>query len=439
MKLGVRSGNVWLLMVATALLAGLMEPQSSTKAAQEPAVAGFSSLYADDPNHLWNRVHRQLLVRVAPGRGEYGADEIDPLLWRETKYLLTEPSHSQTIRLLDEFLEARAERLIGDPVRRAVFQHDLWAVFDWLAGGGGDNQDARVALMTRLARLIRRVALDHDQIERLPDNYAMAVESQMFADGFDPADRGRAFLPRGMFGAGGPWVAISSPRPVAAQHAGELSHSAFFVLWHVSGGADATVAYLRKLWDSPEPYVIEFESDGERRVMPNPALPAVPDGAQIALVRKMLLIDRRGRVAPSPLTEVIQLRVLSGVDPHFFEFRMRRRKLFAGEAAGLDAVRPGERAYSTFSSKGNDPLDANGTSPRGGPPEILAMCPLCHQAGPTSRSVLSLRRLLKPESLLDSKRPRWDRWFNQANVAAERKAQRADWGLLRGLWYSNPW
>ena len=59
--------------------------------------------------------------------------------------------------------------------------------------------------------------------------------------------------------------------------------------------------------------------------------------------------------------------------------------------------------------------------------------------GPRIHSVLSLRRLLKPQSQLDSSHPRWNRWFTQDAVAADRKAQRADWGLLQGFWLSNPW
>ncbi|MGH9329629.1 MAG: hypothetical protein ACRD09_04235 [Vicinamibacterales bacterium] len=340
--------------------------------------------------------------------------------------------------MLDEFLETRGERLIADPVRRAVFQHDLWAVFDWLAGGAEGDPDARKAIMPRVARLIRRVALSREQIDKLPNNYAVALASQAFADRFDPAHSDRVFLPRELFTAGGPWVVIVGLEPVASQHAGELSHSAFSVIWRLPGGESPTLAYLKKLWDFPEPYVVDpFVTDGERRVMVNPALPAVPDGAHIALVRRMLLIDQLGTIVPSTLTENIQLRLLFKRDQLFFEFRMRRRRLFAGEAGGLEAVRPGDQAYFTFSSHGIDPLERHPGSLR--LPEILQGCRNCHQPGPAIQSILSVRRLLKPYALLDSRHPRWDRWFNQATVAAEQKARRADWGLLQGFWQSNPW
>ena len=98
-----------------------------------PGPSPQRGLYDASPNHLWNRVHASFHVRVAPDGSEYGFDAVDPLLWHETRHLLTGHSHAQAIGVLDEFLASNGERLIGDPLKRAVFQHDLWAIFDWLA------------------------------------------------------------------------------------------------------------------------------------------------------------------------------------------------------------------------------------------------------------------------------------------------------------------
>jgi len=135
-----------------------------------PSPSAGQGLYDPDPNHIWNRVHRHFHVRVTADGREVGEDELDPLLWLSTKYLVTGSSHKRAIELLDEFLRTRAERLVSDPVKRAVFQHDLWKVFDWLAIPGGERDAARRALGSRLAKVMRRVALTRDQIERLPDN-----------------------------------------------------------------------------------------------------------------------------------------------------------------------------------------------------------------------------------------------------------------------------
>ena len=115
----------------------------------------------------------------------------------ETRHLLSGPSHTQALRLLDEFLITAGDRLIADPLKRAVLQHDLWAVFDWAAAPRFDGRDerAQTALMTRLARVIRRVALTRAQIEQLPDTYAEAARSD-------------ASLPDDLVSAEGKWVPI---------------------------------------------------------------------------------------------------------------------------------------------------------------------------------------------------------------------------------------
>jgi len=39
------------------------------------------AVYDADPDHLWNRVFRQLYRRTAQDGTEYGSEELDPLLW----------------------------------------------------------------------------------------------------------------------------------------------------------------------------------------------------------------------------------------------------------------------------------------------------------------------------------------------------------------------
>src|ERR1043165_1471394 len=112
-----------------------------------------------DPNldHIWNRVFRLFYSRIGSDGKEYGLGELDPLLWFDTTYLLSGVSHQQAIQLLDEFLAKRAENLINDPLKRAMFQRDLWAVFDWLAVQTDPYPSQRRALERRLAQIIRRV------------------------------------------------------------------------------------------------------------------------------------------------------------------------------------------------------------------------------------------------------------------------------------------
>jgi hypothetical protein len=98
-----------------------------------PPGTKLQAIYDSAPAHLWNRLHCALFVRTTPKGEEYGLDELDPLLWGETKHLLTGSSYQQAIKLLDEFSSLNGAVLIADPLKRAMLQRDLWAIFDWSA------------------------------------------------------------------------------------------------------------------------------------------------------------------------------------------------------------------------------------------------------------------------------------------------------------------
>jgi hypothetical protein len=89
----------------------------------------------------------------------------------------------------------KGEKLIDDPLKRALLQRDLWLVFNWLEGRHDefaepplDAKAARAAqerLRRPLAAVIGRLALSPKQIRELPDNYAAAVASGRFARRFN--------------------------------------------------------------------------------------------------------------------------------------------------------------------------------------------------------------------------------------------------------------
>jgi hypothetical protein len=131
---------------------------------------------------------------------------VDPLLWPGTSgFLLQGKSHTQAIRLLDQFIGKEGANLIKDPVKRAVMQHDLWAVFDWTAntfnplpfGGRVDPKkhgtvkltNARKALRQRLAKAITSLALNKREITSLPNNYGQAIGAEVFNTRFEEKNR----------------------------------------------------------------------------------------------------------------------------------------------------------------------------------------------------------------------------------------------------------
>jgi hypothetical protein len=357
------------------------------------------SVYHADPEHLWNRLHAAMFVRVGPDGRVYGQDRLEPLLWPQSKHLLEERSHKRAVALLEEFLKDKGEKLIEDPLKRAVLQRDLWLVFNWLEGDHPyfsepvlKPQEARAArerLRRPLAAVIGRLALNRDQIKKLPDNYAAAVASGEFAQRFDAKRPDKSYLPPDLFAADGPWVCLGRPGgPIAPEHLQEngnnvFTNSAFLLFIQLPAGRAATLDYLKKLRSFDQPLLVKARDAGSRNYIPNPKLPQFPVGTEVALVRRALLIDSRNTVAASTLTESVQLRVyhevpemtgktlvvaLVGSSAHdqakrswqsVHEFRLSRSAWFAGRAGGFRAVSPDERDFSTgFGSHTWDEFEA---------------------------------------------------------------------------------
>jgi hypothetical protein len=420
------------------------------------------SVYDADPAHLWNRLYAVLLVRQDATGASFGADSLDPPLLAFSRHLLEPKSHRQAIQVLDEFLKTHGENLIHDPVKRAMFSRDLWAVFDWSVDRvsmrpSEPTYDAeKRELQIRLAEILRRLALTPKEIGSLPDNYAQAVASGEFPKEYDPAYPDRAFLPPDVFDQHGPWVATQSmDEPVAQQHLSFFAgRSRFLIFLRLPAGRKATYDYLRELWEFPQPWIAR--SDAPQQSDMNPALPSFPAGTEVALVRQMTMFDNQGNLVPAPITESIQIRVYRSLtrDPNdqpagldatlaksrqkFYEIRLDRARLFAGKTGGLREVGRDEKELFKFNVVPIDGLDDPKTKvdlSRITP--ILKDCVWCHQQAGIN-SLNSRATLLKPNSL--QRDPGYElppRWWEQEGTI-DWKQKRGDWGLLSGYWKAKP-
>ena len=350
----------------------------STGQEQEPVVT--TTLYHHDPEHLWNRVHAALFIRLGPDGRAYGEDRLEPLLWNESIHLLKGKSAARAVSVLEQFARERGETLADDPVKRAMLQRDLWLVFQWLARDRDAlmQDPARKRLGVALAGAIRRLALTSEQIARLPDNYASAVAARGFSERFDPEEPEQSYLPPDLFNPDGPWVCVGpTDGPTAPVHLDEgggnrFTNSVFLVFLKLPDGRAATLDFLKRLAEFAGPLYLANADANTKQLfpnLPNPALPPWPKGTEVALVRQALLIDSNGRIVPSPLTEKLQLRVMRTDTPAmtaqaveelgqamaegyadraqaFVEFQLRRTALFAGRTGGLRDV-SGERDFKT--------------------------------------------------------------------------------------------
>jgi hypothetical protein len=311
--------------------------------------------YSDDPNHIWNRVHRRLLVRRDAQGKVWGCDEVDPLLWRETQHVLAGPVYRKTVALLDEFTRTHSEKLIRDPVRRAMFQRDLWAVFDWLVVYTGEPSRERTELEKRLASIIKSVALKASEIQHLPDNYRQlrgAFISTSTSDGFALPDSSDAWLMIGRDDAG----------PVAPIHSFPFSRSLFLVYMKLPPDGPRASAYL----ESMRTYSRQHPPGEDCQIRPcNP--PQFPVGTELALVRRALLMDTSGQPVISPVTESIQLRRYLKIPPRVgidfdgemqqvAEFLLSRRALLQGDLS-LHRVGESESHFQVFSTHGTDSFE----------------------------------------------------------------------------------
>jgi hypothetical protein len=444
--------------------------KSAHSASLSPHAEPSVTFYDPNPSHLWNQLHSVLFIREDLPDTAHVSDALDPPLWLNSAYLLKNPSHERILKILDEFLQAHAEKLIHDPAKRAILIRDLWAVFDWSVEreaqrpGEPAYEKEKRELQGRLAEVMRRLALTSEEIHSLPSNYTQAVASGQFAKEYDPAHRDRPFLPPDLFDSRGPWIQIYAQGPgfesgqPAESHANAFSRSTFLVFMRLPGGRKATFDYIRALWDFPQPWLPRPYDPRHEQVAINPNLPQFPADTQFALVRQLMLFDNRVELQGTPITESIQIRVYrkvpeaadepslnqfaeiekSGQD--FFEFTLSRPQLFANNSGGLRATKPKEKQFAMFSSFGADeapmhPIRLDQLAP------VLQLCVQCHRA-PGINSVNSRAHLLKPywlehdypeDTPAHANQNPW--WVDETGVAA--KKQRYDWGFLNGFWNSS--
>ncbi len=447
------------MRIVAALAIGVVLGTIFWTAAGRALPRSAAAIYDPNPDHLWNRLHATFFVRDDFAAAQRLPDALDPPLWYHTSYLLSNPSHQRALRILDEFLKAQGANLIRDPIKRAILQRDLWAVFDWSVERRPEQatdaayEPEKRELETRLAEVLRRIALSPEELAALPDNYAQAVASGEFAREYDPAHVDRAFLPPDLFEPHGPWVELEdpgNPEPVNFQHFSDHSaRSSFLVFLRLPGGRMATFDYLRVLWDFPGPWVLKPAIGLHPRVL-NPDAPQFPVGTEVALVRQLTLFDNQGRMVNSPITESVQIRVYreirsserppalhpsaerSGQD--FYEIELSRPGLFAGKSGGLRAVRQDEEQFPTFGSFGPDTgrPEQYVTLDRLGP--ALDRCAMCHQ-GPGIYSLNARIKLIKPHALqkdppAESFGPHW--WQDSRTLSW--KERREDWARLSADW-----
>jgi len=407
------------------------------------------AVFDRDPQHPWNRLHRLFYSRTTQDGKVYDQESLEPLFVPRSKFLTEGPSFRQAVTLLDEFLKERGDERIKDPLKRAVLQRDLWAVFSTTVSDAqlvfrGDQQRDQIIyadrfedcgegampeeqrarrreLQKRLVQVMRRIALTPGEIDVLPDNLTQAVKAGAYDKTFDPKDPTQAFLPTDLLDTDGSWVAVSNRARAYEAFLAAPEHvrftkgrSVFVVFLRLPKGRRATEAFLKKM------------QDGD--------LPQFPEGTQTALLRRMLLIDSSGTLRESPLTESLQIRVYRKLDLGFpYEYTLRRCDLFAGRSGGLHAVGADETSYFDFQTRRGDVFEMPKLPPA--EPIMQSSCHHCHERLDGRGGIHTVNTIyargdagqkatgLGPTTLSEEARMTID-WARKSYT----------WGLLQGLW-----
>ncbi|MFO1096059.1 MAG: hypothetical protein U0992_22550 [Planctomycetaceae bacterium] len=366
-------------------------------------------LYDVNPQHLWNRLHAAISIRESflpskrggtPIRRIEGGDRIEFLSWPGTTYWDEPESVARIDALLDEFRDQHGEQLVTDPLKHVILQHDLWAVFDSYMKrnierrGDLEARRRRTELCRRLAHVIQLLALPADTLARLPDNYAIALQSGHFdaTHGNDPA---RNYLPPHLLTDCQEWPELDFHQPQRPRRtlSGDSSfcmlafrgRSYFRVFYRFPDGRTQLEAYLK---DLDEHWVDwKFSAlNGYMRLKPD--TPQIPAGTEVSLVQ-FLIAARPGpepgftrSSKPSASSSTKRRRRERSHDEH--PLRRQRLQVLAETAARLrrtEVRRTGTRAGRPaglphlFESE-----QAVDWGPRGRYFELANDCKLCHAA-----------------------------------------------------------
>ncbi|MFA6563001.1 MAG: hypothetical protein WCV00_13910 [Verrucomicrobiia bacterium] len=391
-------------------------------------------LYDPQPEHLWNRLFAAFYIRPSalPSRPEYpqdstkldewdrklragklprgpvvrrieGGDVLGFLAWPKTRHYSEPAPFQRADKLLDEFLETRGERLIADPLKRAFFQRDLWAVFDHLAGqniahfGDADLARRRAAaadykiepeelqrddagaiqrretLCRKLAVVIRRLALPKSAIAALSDNYAAATGSGQFPARHEFDCRSN-YLPPGLLSRPDEWV--ETDNAAGSQHREKAEGQLAYTSWSIRGRS-----YYRVFWRFPEgrraveDYLRYLQREGvdwERSarqgyIRLKRDVRQIPAGTEATIVEFMVVLDEKLNPVPTRVVELVHLSVYKNVDgapdPQtntgrgwiVRQYVARRRLLFDGlKQGGLERVPDDAPSYRVLLNSPKD-------------------------------------------------------------------------------------
>jgi hypothetical protein len=321
---------------------------------------------------------------------------------------LNEPRFSQ---LRQALIAALGEKQTRPALHRALMQADVWAAHDRLAriyldrrGGATELHDRASQLIPLLARLVKKLALTSDEINSLPDNYALAAKEHHLPDLFAPNSE---------------WMEVQWVPDRLHDQAADFRRVARVFL-------KSSVPLQNR----------QSFLDG----LPNHHGDTSELGA-VALVIQNLLIDSKGDPVPTRLTYEVQMRTFKRdeqgklVNTELNQYELNRELLLNRSQRG-GMISLGEDAATYLPTAGNDYGFATPQRDQlGEAPTILATlrmrCSTCH-GQPNAAAVFTF--LMHPQEPMPSVMLLDQPNDKHARYVIGRKIDRDDYKVLREQW-----
>ena len=345
-------------------------------------------LFDADAMHLWNRMYSAFYIRPrqmpknesqsAFVRYE-GGDVIEFLAWGRTTYWSEKSVFQKVNPLLDEFLDRDGASLISEPLKRVVFQHDIWAAYDHLIDlnnrriGDIETRSRRHTLCGKLAKCMQQLAISTAQLEQLPNTYAAAVTSGAFV-GQHNSDAAASYLPPGLLTEPDEWVEIDFYYPdmhedimdrfISLHARSFLGRSHYRIFYRFPEGRNQVVTYLKDLEEHGIDWKLSAQF-GFTRLRKD--APQIPVGTEVLLLQQMIALDDQLQPVPTGIAESVQFRAYlnidgsgepetnTGVGMNVLDYRMKRHLLFDGLSAGGLEREPEEEPQYRVAIGGSNP------------------------------------------------------------------------------------
>lgn len=398
-------------------------------------------------------LERTIMVRAGRDGKTYGEHEVDPLLWPDSTYFLSGESRHRLVGALDAVNQlADADVRRCPPAQRALAQNRAWTVFDYVAATRErEHRAVYRELLRALAATMAKLALDEKEIAAIPDPLVAAAKSARWPVAPKGRERVEVFLPPELAREDGAWTTLvhESGEVMAPNHARTFGgRSVFTVRVRFPAQGPNVADYFQRVAAIPVPWVAM--ANDVMSLALSPDVPALPVDTEVALIRRVAVIDREGRWRATPLTLSVQLRHYwvttrdaypkslgadgqpAGVQS-FAKFELDPAPLARGGMGELRALTADEKGFGFFFAHSFDQVDGAGGFPgfEAGPHhETMRACFQCHsQAGLGSFNSLGFfTRAVPLPRLVTAEEGR--------EVAATEnwKTVRVEWGMLQAFW-----